>query len=131
VLHVLTKKGKGYEAALQHPEKFHGLGPYDPVTGATPAAKPGTPPAYQDVFWPTMVRLCQKDNTLVGITAAMPTGTGLKDSRKSAAQNVITMSASRKNTPCFFAAGMATMGFHPVVAIYSTFPATRLRLHHS
>src|SRR5208282_6466075 len=75
VLHVLTKKGKGYEAALNQPEKFHGLGPYDPVTGLTPPAKPGTPPNYQDVFGQTMVKLCQKDNSIVGITAAMPAGT--------------------------------------------------------
>jgi 1-deoxy-D-xylulose-5-phosphate synthase len=56
VLHVLTQKGKGYDVAIQHPEKFHGLGPYDVTTGSTPAAKPGTPPAYQDVFGQTMVR---------------------------------------------------------------------------
>jgi 1-deoxy-D-xylulose-5-phosphate synthase len=55
VLHILTKKGKGYEAAVNFPEKFHGLGPYDPVTGNTPAVKPGTPPNYQDVFGQTMV----------------------------------------------------------------------------
>ena len=77
VLHILTTKGKGYEAALQHPEKFHGLGPYDPITGATPAVKAGTPPAYQEVFGQTMVKLCQRDTSLVGITAAMPSGTGL------------------------------------------------------
>jgi 1-deoxy-D-xylulose-5-phosphate synthase len=74
VLHVLTTKGKGYEAALNQPEKFHGLGPYDPETGITPPVKPGTPPNYQDVFGQTMVKLCQKDNSIVGITAAMPTG---------------------------------------------------------
>ena len=78
VIHVLTKKGKGFEAALNQPEKFHGLGPYDAKTGATPAAKPGTPPNYQDVFGQTMVKLCQKDNSIVGITAAMPTGTGIE-----------------------------------------------------
>src|SRR3954471_973142 len=66
VIHVLTKKGKGFEAALNFPEKFHGLGPYDAKTGATAAAKPGTAPAWQDVFGQTMVKLCQKDNTVVG-----------------------------------------------------------------
>src|SRR5262245_4972188 len=78
VIHILTKKGKGFEAALQQPEKFHGLGPYDAATGATIAAKPGTPPNYQDIFGQTMVKLAQKDSSIVGITAAMPTGTGLK-----------------------------------------------------
>ena len=120
VLHVLTKKGKGYEAALQHPEKFHGLGPYDPVTGATPAAKPGAPPAYQDVFGATMVRLCQKDNSIIGITAAMPTGTGLKILEKALPKRYYDVGIAEEHA-VLFAAGMATMGFHPVVAIYSTF----------
>src|SRR5262245_40363443 len=77
VIHVLTKKGKGFEAALKNPEKFHGLGPYDVTTGATLPAKPGVPPNWQDVFGQAMVKLCQKDTTLVGITAAMPSGTSL------------------------------------------------------
>ncbi len=120
VLHVLTKKGKGYEAALNQPEKFHGLGPYDPVTGNTPAAKPGTPPAYQDVFGQTMVKLCQKDNSIVGITAAMPTGTGLKALEKAMPRRYYDVGIAEEHA-VLFAAGMATMGFHPVVAIYSTF----------
>jgi 1-deoxy-D-xylulose-5-phosphate synthase len=120
VLHVLTTKGKGYEAALNHPEKFHGLGPYDPVTGATPAAKPGTPPNYQDVFGQTMVKLCQKDNSIVGITAAMPTGTGLKALEKSLPKRYYDVGIAEEHA-VIFAAGMATMGFHPVCAIYSTF----------
>jgi 1-deoxy-D-xylulose-5-phosphate synthase len=120
VLHVLTKKGKGYEAALNHPEKFHGLGPYDPVTGNTPAAKPGTPPAYQDVFGQTMVKLCQKDNSIIGITAAMPTGTGLKALEKALPGRYYDVGIAEEHA-VLFAAGMATMGFHPVCAIYSTF----------
>jgi 1-deoxy-D-xylulose-5-phosphate synthase len=120
VLHVLTKKGKGYEAALNFPEKFHGLGPYDPVTGNTPAAKPGTPPNYQDVFGQTMVKLCQKDNSIVGITAAMPSGTGLKALEKAMPRRYYDVGIAEEHA-VLFAAGMATMGFHPVVAIYSTF----------
>jgi 1-deoxy-D-xylulose-5-phosphate synthase len=120
VLHVLTKKGKGYEAALNHPEKFHGLGPYDPVTGNTPAAKPGTPPNYQDVFGQTMVKLCQKDNSIVGITAAMPSGTGLKALEKAMPRRYYDVGIAEEHA-VLFAAGMATMGFHPVCAIYSTF----------
>jgi 1-deoxy-D-xylulose-5-phosphate synthase len=120
VLHVLTKKGKGYEAALNYPEKFHGLGPYDPVTGNTPAAKPGTPPNYQDVFGQTMVKLCQKDNSIVGITAAMPSGTGLKALEKAMPRRYYDVGIAEEHA-VIFAAGMATMGFHPVVAIYSTF----------
>src|SRR5437879_13841331 len=73
VIHVLTKKGKGIDAALKNPEKFHGLGPYDVATGATLPAKAGAAPNWQDVFGQTMVKLCQKDSSIVGITAAMPT----------------------------------------------------------
>jgi 1-deoxy-D-xylulose-5-phosphate synthase len=120
VLHVLTKKGKGYDAALKYPEKFHGLGPYDPETGNTPAVKPGTPPNYQDVFGQTMVKLCQKDNSIVGITAAMPTGTGLKALEKAMPRRCYDVGIAEEHA-VLFAAGMATMGFHPVCAIYSTF----------
>jgi len=120
VLHVLTKKGKGYDAALQHPEKFHGTGPYDVATGNSPAAKPGTAPAYQDVFGQTMVKLCQKDSTVVGITAAMPSGTGLKHLEKAMPHRYYDVGIAEEHA-VIFAAGMATMGFHPVCAIYSTF----------
>jgi 1-deoxy-D-xylulose-5-phosphate synthase len=117
---MLTKKGKGFEAALQQPEKFHGLGPYDAQTGATLPAKPGTPQNYQDVFGQAMVKLCQKDSTLVGITAAMPTGTGLKFLEKAIPNRYYDVGIAEEHA-VIFAAGMATMGFHPVVAIYSTF----------
>ena len=120
VLHVLTKKGKGYEAAIQYPEKFHGTGPYDIATGNSPAAKPGTPPNYQDVFGQAMVKLCQKDNSVVGITAAMPSGTGLKHLEKALPQRYYDVGIAEEHA-VIFAAGMATMGFHPVCAIYSTF----------
>src|SRR5580704_10832199 len=120
VLHVLTKKGKGYDVAIQQPEKFHGTGPYDVQTGASPAAKPGTAPAWQDVFGSTMVKLCQKNNYVVGITAAMPSGTGLKALEKAMPQRYYDVGIAEEHA-VLFAAGMATMGFHPVVAIYSTF----------
>jgi 1-deoxy-D-xylulose-5-phosphate synthase len=120
VLHVLTKKGKGYDVAIQHPEKFHGTGPYDIKTGAGPAAKPGTPPNWQDVFGQTMVRLCQKDNSVVGITAAMPSGTGLKALEKAMPNRYYDVGIAEEHA-VIFAAGMATMGFHPVCGIYSTF----------
>jgi 1-deoxy-D-xylulose-5-phosphate synthase len=120
VIHVLTKKGRGYEAAIKNPEKFHGLGPYDPVTGATPAAKPGTPPNWQDVFGNAMVKLCQKDNSIVGITAAMPSGTGLKALEKAMPNRYYDVGIAEEHA-VLFACGMATMGFHPVCAIYSTF----------
>lgn len=120
VLHVLTKKGRGYDVAIQQPEKFHGTGPYDIQTGVSPSPKPGTPPAWQDVFGQTMVKLCQKDNSVVGITAAMPSGTGLKALEKALPQRYYDVGIAEEHA-VLFAAGMATMGFHPVAAIYSTF----------
>ena len=120
VLHVLTKKGKGYEVAIRQPEKFHGTGPYDIQTGASPAPKPGAPPAWQDTFGQTMVKLCEKDNSVVGITAAMPSGTSLKLLEKALPNRYYDVGIAEEHA-VLFAAGMATMGFHPVVAIYSTF----------
>src|SRR5258705_484113 len=120
VIHVLTKKGKGFDAALKNPEKFHGLGPYDVATGATLPAKPGAAPNWQDVFGQTMVKLCQKDSTIVGITAAMPTGTSLKLLEKAMPNRYYDVGIAEEHA-VLFACGMATMGFHPVCAIYSTF----------
>ena len=120
VIHVLTKKGKGYEAAIKSPEKFHGTGPYDVATGNSAPAKPGTPPMYQDVFGQTMVKLCQKDSSVVGITAAMPSGTGLKHLEKAMPERYYDVGIAEEHA-VIFAAGMATMGFHPVCAIYSSF----------
>src|SRR5437016_2703765 len=120
VIHILTRKGKGFEAALKNPEKFHGLGPYDVATGATLPAKPGTPPNWQDVFGQAMVKLCQKDNSIVGITAAMPSGTSLKLLEKAMPNRYYDVGIAEEHA-VLFACGMATMGFHPVCAIYSTF----------
>jgi 1-deoxy-D-xylulose-5-phosphate synthase len=120
VLHVLTRKGQGYDVALAHPEKFHGTGPYDVKTGAPPAVGAEAPPTYQDVLGEGLVRFCRKDSTLVGITAAMPSGTGLKHLEKALPDRYYDVGIAEEHA-VLFAAGMATMGFHPVVAIYSTF----------
>ena len=120
VIHVLTQKGKGFEAAIKFPEKFHGTGPYDMKTGDSLPAKVGTPPMYQDVMGQTLVKLCQKNNTLVGITAAMPSGTGLKHLEKAMPDRYYDVGIAEEHA-VIFAAGMATMGFHPVCAIYSSF----------
>jgi 1-deoxy-D-xylulose-5-phosphate synthase len=120
VIHILTQKGKGYEAALKSPEKFHGLGPYNAATGETPASKPGTPPAYQDVMGQTMIKLCQNNSNIVGLTAAMPTGTGMKHLEKAMPDRYFDVGIAEEHA-VIFAAGMATMGLRPVVAIYSTF----------
>jgi 1-deoxy-D-xylulose-5-phosphate synthase len=120
VIHVLTKKGKGFEAALKNPEKFHGLGPYDVATGATLPATVGTPPSWQDVFGQTMVRLCKQDKNIVGITAAMPSGTSLKILEKAMPERYYDVGIAEEHA-VLFACGMATMGLHPFCAIYSTF----------
>jgi 1-deoxy-D-xylulose-5-phosphate synthase len=120
VIHVLTQKGKGFEAALKHPEKFHGLGSYNAQTGETPAAKPGAAPMYQDVMGQTAVKLCKKLDNVVGITAAMPTGTGMKHLEKAMPERYIDVGIAEEHG-VIFAAGMATMGYRPIVAIYSTF----------
>ena len=119
VLHVMTQKGKGYEAAVNHPEKLHGVGPYDIKTGVATKAK-SRPPAWQDVFGKKLVELCKKNSTLVGITAAMPTGTGLKFLEKEMPDRYFDVGIAEEHA-VIFACGMATMGLHPVVAIYSSF----------
>ena len=120
VIHVITKKGKGFKAALKHPEKFHGTGPYNPDTGESLPPKPGTPPKYQDVFGQTMVKICQKDISVVGITAAMPSGTGLGALEKAMPERYYDVGIAEEHA-VLFAAGMASMGHRPVCAIYSTF----------
>lgn len=120
VIHVLTKKGKGFGAALKHPEKFHGLGSYNAETGETPTAKLGTAPMWQEIFGRTMVKLATKDKSVVGITAAMPSGTSLKLLDQALPGQYYDVGIAEEHG-VIFAAGMATMGFHPVVAIYSTF----------
>jgi 1-deoxy-D-xylulose-5-phosphate synthase len=120
VIHILTQKGKGFDAALKSPEKFHGTGPYDVSTGNSLPAKAGSPPNYQDVMGQTLVKLCRTNNTLVGITAAMPSGTGLKHLEKALPDRYYDVGIAEEHG-VIFAAGMATMGFHPVCAIYSTF----------
>jgi len=120
VIHVLTKKGKGFDAAIKFPEKFHGTGPYDVKTGDSMPPKPGAPPNYQDIFGQTIVKLCRKDNTLVGITAAMPSGTGMKALERAMPDRYYDVGIAEEHG-VIFAAGMATMGMHPIVAIYSSF----------
>lgn len=120
VIHVITQKGKGYEAAMRHPEKFHGTGPYVIETGDAILPKPGTPPTYQEVFGKALVKLCERDSRIVGITAAMPSGTGLKYLEKAMPERYFDVGIAEEHA-VIFAAGMAVMGLRPVVAIYSTF----------
>ena len=120
IIHVITMKGKGLEPALKHPEKFHGVGGFDPVTGDSLKPKPDTPPSYQDVFGQAMVRFARNDPRVVGITAAMPSGTGLSKLAAEVPRQFFDVGIAEEHA-VLFAAGMATKGMRPVCAIYSTF----------
>jgi|TARA_B110000037_G_scaffold160420_1_gene181147 1-deoxy-D-xylulose-5-phosphate synthase len=119
ILHLLTKKGRGYEPALKSPEKFHGLGPFDRETGKSPGKKAG-PPNYQDAFGRNLLKFAEADKRIMGITAAMPPGTGLVYLRESRPEQFVDVGIAEEHA-VLFAAGMACDGLRPVVAIYSTF----------
>lgn len=123
LLHVLTKKGLGLPAALVSPEKFHGASPYDPLTGesrraAPPAAPPA--PAWQEIFGRALLRHAQADPRIIGITGAMPSGTGLAHLAAALPRQFFDVGIAEGHA-VLFAAGLAARGLRPVVAIYSTF----------
>jgi 1-deoxy-D-xylulose-5-phosphate synthase len=120
ILHVLTKKGKGYDVAIKNPEKFHGTAPFDIVTGTSVPAKPGTPPNWQDVLGQAVSRFAKQDPKIIGITAAMPSGTGLTHLAKEVPDQFYDVGIAEEHA-VLFAAGLATMGLKPLCAIYSTF----------
>ncbi len=120
LLHVLTTKGKGYDVAIQNPERFHGASPFDIHTGKGAPSSTDSPPKYQDIMGQTMVKLAKADKNVVGITAAMPAGTGMNILEKALPNQFFDVGIAEEHA-ALFAAGMATSGFHPVCAIYSTF----------
>ena len=120
IIHVITMKGKGLDAAVNSPEKFHGVGAFDPITGDNLKAQPGTPPTYQDVFGNAITRFAKEDPRVVGITAAMPSGTGLSKLATDLPRQFFDVGIAEEHA-VLFAAGMATKGLRPVCAIYSTF----------
>jgi 1-deoxy-D-xylulose-5-phosphate synthase len=120
LLHVITKKGKGYDVAINQPEKFHGTNPYNILTGQGKPIAKDTPPVYQDVMGQALVRFGKADKKVLGITAAMPSGTGLKWMADALPEQFFDVGIAEEHA-VLFAAGMATKGFHPVCAIYSTF----------
>ncbi len=121
VLHIRTEKGRGLGAALKNPEKFHGTGAFDPETGDSLASgKPSAPKAWQDVFGALLVREAKADANVVGITAAMPSGTGLNQLKQSLPAQYHDVGIAEEHA-ALFAAGLAARGLRPVCAIYSTF----------
>jgi 1-deoxy-D-xylulose-5-phosphate synthase len=117
LLHAITQKGRGFQPALDKQKKFHGLGPYDPDTGETTPAGQRT---YSEVFAETLVKLADNDPKVVAITAAMPNGTALDLFRPHHPRRYFDVGIAEEHA-VIFAAGMATMGYRPVCAIYSTF----------
>ncbi len=120
LVHVLTKKGKGYAPAEKHPDLFHGLGPFDIATGKPKKPSVPKPPSYTEIFGQTIVRLAKDDPKIVGITAAMPAGTGLKALQEAIPERFFDVGIAEQHAVTF-AAGLALEGMKPVVAIYSTF----------
>ncbi len=119
LLHIVTKKGKGLEAAEKNPEKFHGATPYNIETGES-LAKDKTIPNYQDVFGSALLKFAREDKKVVGITAAMASGTGMASLKNELPTQFYDVGIAEEHA-AVFAAGLACNGIKPVVAIYSTF----------
>ncbi len=119
LVHVITKKGKGYKPAEEEPSKFHGVAPFDIKTGIV-AKKENASISYTAVFGQTLTKLAGDDERLVGITAAMPAGTGMEIMARDFPERVFDVGIAEQHGVTL-AAGMATQGLRPFVAIYSTF----------
>ncbi len=118
LVHVVTKKGRGYLPAEREPAKFHGLGPFDIKTGKPKKREKRL--TYTQVFGEILVKLARKDRKIVGITAAMEWGTGLETFKEEFPDRFFDVGIAEEHAVTF-AAGLAASGFKPVVAIYSTF----------
>jgi len=117
VLHAITQKGRGFQPAEEKQKKFHGLGPYDPETGETKSAGQKT---YSEIFAETLAKLADDNDKIVAITAAMPNGTALDLFRPRHPTRFFDVGIAEEHA-VIFAAGMATKGYKPFCAIYSTF----------
>lgn len=118
LVHVVTSKGKGYPPAEKNPERFHGMGRFDPVTGN--GAEAGTIPSYTDVFESAILGIGRENTDVVAITAAMCGGTGLVKFREAFPDRFFDVGIAESHAVTF-AAGLAREGKIPVVAVYSTF----------
>jgi len=117
VLHAITQKGKGFQPAIEKQKKFHGLGPYDAQTGET---KPAGQKTYSEIFAESLTKLATANDKVVAITAAMPNGTALDLFRPHHPKRYFDVGIAEEHA-VIFAAGMATKGYRPFCAIYSTF----------
>lgn len=119
LLHIHTKKGLGYHPAENKPSKYHGIGKFNIETGSANPSNSNIK-TYTEVFSETLVDLAKKDNKIVGITAAMPSGTGIDKLQKAFPERTFDVGIAEEHAVTF-AAGIASNGLKPVVAIYSTF----------
>jgi 1-deoxy-D-xylulose-5-phosphate synthase len=119
LVHVVTKKGKGYGPAEAAADKYHGVQKFDVITGTQDKAPPG-PPAYQNVFGDALIEEARRDDRIVGITAAMPSGTGIDRFAKAFPERAFDVGIAEQHAVTF-AAGLAAQGMRPFCAIYSTF----------
>lgn len=118
LIHVVTKKGKGYKLAEQYPEDYHGVKPFDPEVGVV--SKPGTSVTYTKAFSDALLKVSESNNKIVAITAAMKTGTGLTPFFKKYPDRSFDVGITEEHAVTM-ASGMAMSGLRPVVSIYSTF----------
>lgn len=119
LVHVVTRKGNGFLPAENQPSKYHGVGPFDAQTGEVAQGKGGGG-SFTGVFGSTLVKMAQRDERLVAITAAMLEGTGLKEFSQTFPARFYDVGIAEQHAVTF-AAGLACHGLRPVVAIYSTF----------
>ena len=120
LLHVQTKKGYGYEPAVNDPLKWHGVTAFDAEAGEIRKSAPATTPAYTKVFAEALIELAKKDEKIVAVTAAMLDGTGLNHFQKVFPDRTFDVGIAEQHAVTF-SAGLATQGMRPVCAIYSTF----------
>ncbi len=119
LVHVVTKKGKGYGPAENSADKYHGVQKFDVITGEQKKSA-GGPPAYQNVFGETLAKLAETDPRICAITAAMPSGTGVDKFAKAHPDRAFDVGIAEQHAVTF-AAGLAAQGMRPFCAIYSTF----------
>ena len=119
LVHVLTKKGKGYRFAEEDPSRFHGIGPFD-IDSGKPLVAADSVPTYTEIFGRTLLELSQRDPRIVAVTAAMGQGTGLEEFSRIMPERFFDVGIAEQHGVTF-AAGLAVEGLIPVVAIYSTF----------
>ncbi|NJN61842.1 MAG: 1-deoxy-D-xylulose-5-phosphate synthase [Coleofasciculaceae cyanobacterium RL_1_1] len=120
LVHVATVKGKGYAIAEQDQVGYHAQSPFDLATGKAYPSKKPKPPSYSKVFAETLIKLAEEDSTIIGITAAMATGTGLDKLQQKLPKQYVDVGIAEQHAMTL-AAGMACDGMKPVAAIYSTF----------